>query len=152
MKIFILWIIIALHLFALESEGYLTVGIISHHFATDEHGEPFNQKHDAYGAEVVLDQRYTLAYLHFVNSRDKETDVYALGYRYPIYGPFGLYPVIGYQRGYCFDGFKSVECTEGRDNTSITFLPMLYYRHNAFILDLTAQESMVALKLNLKLF
>jgi len=152
MRIFILVSIILVHLHALQTEGYVTVGIISHHFSTNEEGEPYNGKHDAYGAEAVLDGRYTLAYLHFINSRDKETDIYAAGYRYDLYGPFGLYVVAGYQEGYCFDGLRSVECTEGKDNSGFAVLPMLYYRNKYFILDVISQGSMIGFKLNLKLF
>lgn len=153
MKVFWIGLIIALRLSALESEGYVTVGMVSHHFSTDEKATPFNQQHDAYGAEFVFDGRYTLAYLHFINSRDKTTDIAALGYRYPIWEGFGVYAVAGYQRGYCFDGvLSSVECTAGRDNDGFAFLPMLYYRHDRFILDLISQGSMISLKLNLKLF
>jgi hypothetical protein len=135
-----------------EIDLYATLGIVSHHFGSDENGNKFNERHDAFGAEVVLDQRYTLAYLHLINSRDKTTDIAALGYRYDIVGPFGIYGVLGYQRGYCFEGLRSVECTEGKDNTGFSFMPMLYYRHHYFILDLMAQENMVALKFNLKLY
>jgi hypothetical protein len=104
------------------------------------------------GAELVLDQHYTLAYLHFDNSRDRSTNIYALGYRYDVYGPFGLYAVAGYQNGYCFDGLKSVECKEGKNDSGFAFLPMLYYKHDYFILDLIAQNDMIALKLNLKFY
>ncbi len=138
--------------YAEEVHLYGTVGIVSHHFDKDEHGNRYNNNHQAYGAEMTYDDRYTAAYLHFKNSRHKPTDVAALGYRYDLYGPFGFYGVVGYQKGYCFDGFKSVECTEGKDNSGITVLPMLYYRHNYFIVDLIAQQNMVALKLNLKLY
>lgn len=140
-----------LSLNAAEIDGYATVGIVSHHFGTNE-GESYNENHKAYGAELVFDQRYTLAYLHMINSRGKETDIGAVGYRYDLYGPFGIYGVVGYQRGYCFDGLQSVECTEGKDNTGIAFMPMLYYRHDYFTLDLITQGTMVALKLNIKLF
>ena len=148
----LLIVLFASSLTATDMDGYLTVGILSHHFSTDEQGDPFNDDHKALGAELVWDQRYTLAYLHFDNSRDKSTNIYALGYRYDVYGPFGLYAVAGYQNGYCFDGLKSVECTEGKDDSGFTFLPMLYYKHDCFILDLIAQHDMIALKLNLKLF
>lgn len=147
--------LILLHLLrvnAAEIDGYATVGIVSHHFGSNEN-EPFNENHNAYGAELVLDQRYTLAYLHMTNSRDKETDIGAVGYRYDLYGPFGISGVVGYQKGYCLERvFSSVECTEGKDNSGIAVMPMLYYKHDYFILDLTTQGSMVALKLNLKLF
>ncbi|MFA6188897.1 MAG: hypothetical protein WC680_06425 [Sulfuricurvum sp.] len=137
---------------AAEIDGYATVGILSHHFNSNG-DKPFNENHKAYGAELVLDQRYTLAYLHMVNSRDKVTDIGAIGYRYDLYGPFGIYGVVGYQKGYCLEGFQSsVECTEGKDNSGIAVMPMLYYRHDYFTLDLMTQGSMIALKLNLKLF
>lgn len=140
------------HLFAKDINLYATLGIVSHHFDIDEDGNAYNSNHQAYGAEITYDQRYTAAYLHLKNSRYKQTDIGAIGYRYDISGPFGFYGIVGYQRGYCFDGFKSVECTEGRDNSGIQFVPMLYYRHDYFIVDLIGQQDMVALKLNLKLF
>jgi hypothetical protein len=149
--LFILSLIVP-HLFALQTEGYATVGMVSHHFSKNDDGESYNQKHDAYGAEAVFDGRYTLGYLHFINSRDKETDIYAAGYRYDVYGPFGVSIVAGYQKGYCFDGLRSVECTEGMDNSGFAFMPMLYYRNPYFILDVITQGSMVGLKLNIKLF
>lgn len=137
---------------AKEVELYATLALVSHHFDTDEHGNPYNEDHNAFGAEAVLDQRYTLAYLHFINSRNKTTDITAIGYRYDIIDSFGIYGVVGYQRGYCFDGLRSVECTEGKDNTSIAFMPMLYYRNKYFILDVIPQRNMIALKFNLKLY
>ncbi len=152
MKTFILSILFTTLLPAAPIEGYATVGMVSHHFGTDESGDAYNGHHDAYGAELVYDRRYTLAYLHFVNSRDKNTDIVAAGYRYEMYKGFGIYGVVGYQKGYCFDGLKSVECKEGRDNDGIAFMPMLYYRHDYFTLDFITQGTMIALKLNLKLF
>lgn len=152
MKILVMLLLLLYSLAGEEVELYATVGMVSHHFSTDENGNKYNGNHNAYGAEAVYDQRYSLAYLHFINSRDKTTDIVALGYRYDVYNSFGICGVVGYQRGYCFDGLQSVECIEGKDNTSITFMPMLYYRHKYFILDFIAQKSMVALKLNLKLF
>lgn len=137
---------------ATDIDGYLTVGMASHHFSNDEQGDTYNDNHKALGAELVIDQRYTLAYLHFDNSRDRSTNIYALGYRYGIYGPFGIYGVVGYQNGYCFDGLKSVECTEGKDDSGLAFMPMLYYKHDYFTLDLITQGTMVGLKLNIKLF
>jgi hypothetical protein len=135
-----------------EISLYATLGMVSHHFGEDERGEHYNENHRALGAEALLDERYTLAYLHFTNSRDKSTNIAALGYRYDLYGPFGVYGVIGYQNGYCFEGLKSVECTEGKANEGIAFLPMLYYRHPYFIVDFMTQGSMIAFKFNLKLF
>lgn len=139
-------------LLSYDLESYLTLGMVSHHFGSDEAGETYNEDHKAIGAELIWDQRYTLAYLHFDNSRDKTTDILALGYRYPLWGPFGVYLVAGYQQGYCFEGLKSVECTEGKDNNGFAAIPMLYYRHEHFIIDLISQGTMVGLKLNLKLF
>ncbi|HLD22638.1 MAG TPA: hypothetical protein VJA83_01760 [Sulfuricurvum sp.] len=152
MKFFLTLLLFISLLDAKEIELYATLGMLSHHFGTDENGNDYNENHNALGAEAVLDQRYTLAYLHFINSRDKKTDIVALGYRYDIYNHFGIYGVLGYQRGYCFDGLRSVECTEGKDNTGIAFMPILYYRHKYFILDFITQGSMVALKFNLKIF
>jgi hypothetical protein len=131
---------------------YATVGVLSHHFNTDANKNKFNQEHDAFGAEAVFDGRYTLTYLHFNNSRNKTTNIAAVGYRYDFIDSFGLYSIIGYQKGYCFDNLKSVECTEEKDNSGIAFLPMLYYRHKYFILDFMTQGNMVALKLNIKLY
>jgi hypothetical protein len=152
MKILLISLLLPFFLAAEEVELYATVGMLSHHFGTAENGKSYNEDHNAFGAEAILDQRYTLAYLHFINSRDKTTDIIALGYRYDLIDSFGIYGVVGYQRGYCFEGLRSVECTEGKDNTNIAFMPMLYYRHKYFILDFITQGSMVALKLNLKLF
>lgn len=152
MKLLLIILIVLSPVFAKDINLYATLGIVSHHFDTDEHDHAFNSNHQAYGAEITYDHRYTAAYLHLENSRYKPTDIGAIGYRYNIYGPFGFYPIVGFQRGYCFDGFKSVECTEGKDNSGIHFVPMLYYRHNYFIVDLIAQQSMVALKLNVKLY
>lgn len=152
MKFFLSLLLLISAIHGKEIDLYATLGIVSHHFGSDENGNKFNERHDAFGAEVVLDQHYTLAYLHFINSRNKTTDIAALGYRYDIVAPFGIYGVIGYQRGYCFDGLRSVECIEGKDNSGIAFIPMVYYRHHYFILDVMAQQNMVALKLNLKLY
>lgn len=153
MRFFFILLISALCAFAEEISGYVTVGILSHHFNKDENGNTFNNNHQAYGAEVSYDNRYSAAYLHLKNSRYKDTDIAAIGYRYDLYGPFGIYGVVGYQKGYCLEGFQSsVECTERKDNSGIAIMPMLYYRHDCFTLDLMAQGSMVALKLNLKLF
>jgi len=151
MKFLFLLLLLLFSIHAAEMSGYATVGMVSHHFSTND-GEPYNEDHKAVGAEFLINQNYTLAYLHFDNSRDRSTNIYALGYRYDIYGPFGVYAVAGYQNGYCFDGLKSVECTEGKDDSGFAFLPMLYYKHDYFILDLMTQGSMIALKLNLKIF
>lgn len=146
----VLWYVLAIH--ASEIDAYATVGILSHHFSSDDEGDPYNDTHKAYGAEILFDQRYAISYLHMINSRNKTTDIGAVGYRYNFYGPFGVYGVVGYQHGYCFDGLKSVECTEGKDNSGIAFMPMLYYQHDYFIIDLITQGSMIALKFNIKLF
>lgn len=152
MKAFLTLLVFCMVSWGKEVDLYATLGIASHHFNTDEYGKKYNEHHNAYGVEALYDQRYTLAYLHFTNSRNRPTDIAAIGYRYDIIGPFGLYGVVGYQHGYCFDGFQSVECTEGRDNDGIAFMPMFYYRHQYFILDLIVQDDMIALKLNLKLY
>lgn len=152
MKLFFSILLIFTSLYAKDIDLYATLGMASHHFNTTEDGNSYNEDHNAFGAELLYDQRYALAYLHFTNSRDKTTDIAAIGYRYDIIDSFGIYGVVGYQRGYCFDGLKSVECTEGLDNTSIAFMPMLYYRHKYFILDFITQGSMIALKFNLKLY
>lgn len=152
MKFFLGLIILLLRLEGEELESYLSVGIVSHHFSTDERGNAFNDDHHAYGAEIDWEKRYMVAYLHLLNSREKATDIYALGYRYDLYAPFGVAGVVGYQRGYCFDGLKSVECTEGNHNSGLAFIPMLYYRHDYFTLDLVTEGRMIALKLNIRLF
>ena len=139
-------------LYAEEITLYATLGMVSHHFEEDENDRRYNENHRALGAEALWDHRYTLAYLHFTNSRNKSTEITAVGYRHDLYGRFGVYGVVGYQKGYCFEGFKSVECTEGKDNDGIAFLPMVYYRHPYFMIDFMTQGSMVAFKLNLKLF
>lgn len=151
MKFLFIFTILLFSINAADINGYATVGIVSHHFDTNN-GKSFNEDHKAIGVELLINQNYALSYLHFDNSRNKSTNIYAIGYRYDLYGPFGIYAVAGYQNGYCFDGLKSVECTEGRDNSSFTFLPMFYYKHNYFILDLILHEEMIALKLNLKIF
>ena|SRR3990167_6108069 len=152
MKLFFSILSLLSSLSAKDIDLYATPGMISHHFGSTENGGKYNEDHHAFGAELQYDQHYTLAYLHFTNSRNKTTDITAIGYRYDLIDSFGIYGVIGYQHGYCFDGLKSVECTEGKDNTGIAFMPMLYYRHKYFILDFITQESMIALKLNLKLY
>lgn len=152
MRFFFIFFLVALCTFAEEINGYATIGVISHHFGSNS-GEPFNENHKAYGAELLFDKKYALAYLHMTNSRNKETDIGVVGYRCDLYGPFGIYGVVGYQKGYCLERlFSSVECTEGKDNSGIAVMPMLYYRHDYFTLDLISQGSMIALKLNLKLF
>lgn len=152
MKFFPALLLLFLNLGALETEGYVTVGMVSHHFNSSENGNDYNENHDAYGAEILVDRRYSLGYLHFNNSRGKTTDIVALGYRYDLYGPFGVSLFAGYQQGYCFEGIKSVECTEGKDNDGFAFIPMLHYRHKYFIVDVMTQGSMVGAKLNLRLY
>jgi len=152
MKRFFSILLLISSLSAKDIDLYATLGILSHHFDTDGYGNKYNENHNAYGIEAIYDQRYTLAYLHFTNSRNNTTDIAAIGYRYDIVDSFGIYGVVGYQHGYCFDKLKSIECSEGKDNAGIAFIPMLYYRHKYFILDFMTQGDMVALKLNLKLY
>lgn len=152
MKFFLGLLLLILQLDGREVEGYATVGMLSHHFGSYEEGRHYNEDHDAYGAELIYDQRYTLAYIHFDNSRFRPTDIVALGYRYDLYGPFGVSVVAGYQHGYCFEGMKSVECTPGKDNDGFAFMPMVYYRHKNFVVDVMTQGSMVGIKLNIKLY
>lgn len=152
MKLFFFILLFISTLSAKDIDLYATLGMFSHHFNIGEDGKKYNENHKAYGVEAIYDQRYTLAYLHFINSRNNTTDVAAIGYRYDIIGSFGIYGVVGYQHGYCFDGFESVECTDRKDNAGIAFMPMLYYRHKYFILDLITHEDMIALKFNLKLY
>ncbi len=89
MRFFSILFLFALYLYAEKINGYATVGMISTHFKTND-GEPYNEEHKAYGAELTLDQKYTLAYLHFINSRNKTTDIGAVGYRYDVIGPLGI--------------------------------------------------------------
>ena len=152
MRFFFILFLVVLCSSAEEINGYATVGMVSTHFNTND-GEPYNEEHKAYGAELTVDQKYTLAYLHFVNSRNKVTDIGAVGYRYDVIGPIGISAILGYQKGYCFEGLQSsVECTEGKDNSGFAVMPMMYYKHDYFTVDLITQGSMVALKLNIKLF
>ena len=152
MKLFFSILLFLSTLSAKDIDLYATLGLVSHHFDTDEYGNKYNEHHNAYGVEAIYDQRYTLAYLHFTNSRNNTTDIAAIGYRYDIIDSFGIYGVVGYQHGYCFEGIESVECSEGKDNAGIAFMPMLYYRHKYFILDLITQGDMIALKFNLKFY
>ncbi|MBN2870403.1 MAG: hypothetical protein JXK04_05555 [Campylobacterales bacterium] len=152
MKFFLGLLFLMTYLSGNEVEGYATVGMVSHHFGSYEEGRDYNGNHHAYGAEFLYDKRYALAYLHFDNSRFKTTDIVAAGYRYDLYGPFGVSLFAGYQRGYCFEGLQSVECTDGKDNSGFAVMPTLYYRHQYFIVDLITQGTMVGLKLNIKLY
>lgn len=133
---------------------YLTSYIYSYHLTTnDSINEKFNDTHKAYGLEYIANSQYSLTYNHFINSRSKDVDVYAAGYLFNFNKSFGLHLIGGYQRGYCFDGLlNSLECREGKDNTSAFVLPLLYYKHKYFKLDLFTNSDMIAFRLNIKIY
>ena len=133
---------------------YLTVYLLSAHWTkNDSTGEEFNDTHKAYGLEYIYQDKYSLSYNNFINSRGKEVDVIGAGYLYDLYDDtFGLHIIGGYQEGYCFDGFlSSVECTEGKDNTGAFVLPLLYYKNRYFKVDFFTNSDMVAFRFNIKI-
>jgi len=136
-------------------ELFLTAYIFSVHWTkNDTTGEPYNDTHKAYGLEYIYKNEYSLSYNYFVNSRGRDVDVYGAGYLFDFYKEsFGLHLIGGYQEGYCFNGLlNSVECKQGSDDTSAYILPMLYYKHKYFKLDLFSNGDMVALRLNIKIY
>ncbi len=135
-------------------ELYLTAYLYSVHFTTNEStGEEFNDTHKVYGAEYIYKSSYSLSYNHFVNSRNKDVDALGAGYLFNLNDSFGLQLIAGYQKGYCLDGlFNSMECREGRDNSSAFLLPLLYYKHKYFKLDFFTNTDMVAFRLNIKIY
>ncbi len=137
-----------------EHELYLTLYLHSLHFSDNtETSEAFNETHKAYGAEYIYQEQYSLGYNHFINSRGKGTDVYGAGYLLHFNDVFGLQLTGGYQEGYCFNGFlNSVECTQGMNNKSAFLLPLVYYKHKYFKVDLFTNSDMVALRFNLKVY
>ena len=137
-----------------KNELFLTAYIYSLHWnKNDSTGEAYNDTHKAYGLEYIYDDRYSLSYNHFINSRGKDVDAYGAGYLFHLNDSFGLHLVGGYQEGYCFNGLlNSVECTEGKKNKSAFLLPMLYYKHKYFKLDFFTNSDMVALRFNIKIY
>jgi len=117
-------------------ELYLTTYIYSSHFKErDGTDRDFNEKHNAYGLEYITDNQYSLTYNHFTNSRDRDVDVYGVGYLFKFNKSFGLHLIGGYQKGYCFDDLLSVECKDGSDDSSAIILPLLYHKNKYFKLD-----------------
>ncbi len=137
-----------------KHELFFTAYIQSFHFTRNSTThESFNDKQDAYGLEYIYDDHFSISYNHFVNSRYNETDVYGLGYLLHFNEDFGLHLIGGYQEGYCFDGLlNSVECTPGKRNKSAFILPMLYYKHQYFKIDLFSNGDMIALRFNIKIY
>ena len=88
-----------------EHELFLTAYLYSLHWTNNsETGKKFTDTHKAYGLEYIYNNTYSLSYNHFINSREKEVDVYTAGYLFDIYKEkFGLHLMGGYQKGYCFD-------------------------------------------------
>jgi len=138
-----------------EHELFLTAYFLSAHWTkNDGTGEEYNETHKAYGLEYIYKDTYSLSYNHFINSRGNDIDVVGAGYLYDLYDDsFGLHLIGGYQKGYCFEGFlNSEECIEGKDNTSTFFLPMLYYKHQYFMVDFFTNTDMVAFRINIKIY
>ncbi len=136
-------------------ELFLTAYILSFHWTNNETtGEKYNDTHKAYGLEYIYSDRYSLTYNHFINSRGRDVDVYAAGYLFDLYDDvFGIHLSGGYQEGYCFDGLlKSEECVQGSDDTSAFILPMLYYKHKYFKVDLFSNGNMIAFRFNIKIY
>ncbi len=133
---------------------YLSTYIYSYHWTdrTDT-GEKFNETHKAYGLEYNYEDSYSLNYTHFLNSRNKEVDMYAIGYIYNLYeDSFGVQIIGGYQDGYCFDGLlKSVECTENKNPKSTFILPLIYYKNDYIKIDFFSDSHMITFILNLKI-
>lgn len=137
-----------------KNELFLTAYIYSLHWTeNDSTGRAYNDTHKAYGLEYIYDDRYSLSYNHFINSRGKDVNAYGAGYLFHFNDSFGLHLVGGYQEGYCFEGLlNSVECTEGKKDQSPFVLPMLYYKHKYFKLDLFTNMDMIALRFNVKIY
>ena len=137
-----------------KNELFLTTYIYSLHWSkNDSTGEEFNDTHKAYGLDYIYDDKYSLGYNHFINSRDRSVDAYRAGYLLHFNNSFGLHLIGGYQEGYCFDGLlNSVECTEGKKDQNAFFLPMLYYKHKYFKLDFFTNSDMIALRFNIKIY
>ncbi len=136
-------------------ELFLTAYILSFHWTkNDSTGEKYNDTHKAYGLEYIRDNEYSLSYNHFINSRGRKVDVYGAGYLFDFdKQPFGLHLVGGYQEGYCFNGLlNSVECTQSSDDSSAFILPMLYYKHPFFKVDLFSNGNMIAFRFNIKIY
>lgn len=136
-------------------ELFLTAYYYSLHWTdNDDTGEEFNDTHKAYGVEYIYQNDYSLTYNHFVNSRGRDVDVYGAGYLFDFYkDTFGLQLIGGYQEGYCLNNIlSSEECVEGKDDTSAFILPMLYYKHEYFKVDLFSNGNMIALRFNIKIY
>ena len=151
MKVFLLFLLFSI--FAKADELYLTSYIYSSHFKErDGVHKDFNEKHNAIGLEYITDKQYSFTYNHFVNSRDRDVDVYGAGYLFNFDKSFGLHLVGGYQKGYCFNSrFRSVECKDGSDDTSVVVLPLLYYKNKYIKVDLLPTARMFALRLNIRI-
>lgn len=138
-----------------EHELYLTAYLLSLHWTRNKDTEEeFNDTHKAYGLEYIYQDKYSLSYNHFINSRNKEVDVMGVGYLVDLYeDSFGLHLIGGYQEGYCFNGLlNSVECTQDKNNNGAFILPLLYYKHKYFKLDFFTNSDMVAFRFNIKIF
>lgn len=137
-----------------DHELYLTVYMPSFHWTkNDSTGEEYNKTHKVYGLEYINNEQFSLSYNHFINSRGKEVDAYGAGYLLHFNDSFGLHLIGGYQQGYCFDGIlNSVECSEGKTDKGAFILPLLYYKHEYFKLDLFTNSDMIALRLNIKIY
>jgi hypothetical protein len=135
-------------------ELYLTLYTHSTHWTkNDSTGEEYNEAHKAYGAEYINDDKYSLSYNHFINSRGNQVDAYGLGYLFYFNDSLGLQLVGGYQEGYCFDGLlNSVECAQDENQKSAFVLPLLYYKHKYFKIDFFSNGSMFTVRLNIKIY
>ncbi|QOY55619.1 hypothetical protein HUE87_05170 [Candidatus Sulfurimonas marisnigri] len=146
-------LLLFLFTFIKADELYVTAYIFSSHFIDrDGSEEKFNEKHDAYGLEYITDNKYSLTYNHFTNSRDKEVDVAGVGYLFELNKSFGLQLIGGYQKGYCFSALKSVECQDNSNDTSIIILPLLYYKNKYIKLDFLTTTEMFGLRFNIKIY
>ena len=137
----------------IKDELYITVYLHSFHWTRNEStGEKYNNTHKAFGIEYINAKHYSLSYNHFINSRGKDVDVYGAGYLLHFNDSSGLHLIGGYQEGYCFNGLlNSIECTEGSNNKSAFLLPLIYYKHEYFKLDLFTNSDMLALRFNIKI-
>ena len=137
-----------------KHELYLTTYMYSFHWTDNETtGEAYNETHKAYGLEYIYTMDYSVSYNHFTNSRGKDVDAFGAGYLLNFNDSFGLQLIGGYQKGYCFNGLlNSVECTEGETDKSAFILPLIYYKHKYFKLDMFSNSDMIALRLNIKIY
>lgn len=137
-----------------DHELYLTAYMYSFHWTENETtAEAYNETHKAYGLEYIYDMKYSLSYNHFINSRGRDVDAYGAGYLLHFNESLGLQLIGGYQEGYCFDGIlNSVECNDATTDKSAFVLPLLYYKHKYFKLDLFSNSDMIALRFNIKIY